>query len=173
MKTQQVLNILKVASWVIFFGLCIKPGAMLISTFVSLFINPLGARDLYLGLDLHEIYEFNKFHYAVLIGLMVTIELTKAYLFFWVVKTISKLNATLPFSLDMYNMISKMSKISLQIAITAIITSIYSQYLYYKMLHFKPIDTETEYLYLAGILYVIALIFKKGIELQSENELTI
>jgi hypothetical protein len=52
MKTNQILQILKVASWIMFIGLCIKTGAMIISFFVSLFINPEGAKDLYMGMNL-------------------------------------------------------------------------------------------------------------------------
>ena len=173
MKTQQILNILKVVSWILFIGLCLKPCAVLISAIVNLIQDPEAGSYIFMKYNLLEVYEYNKLYFFLLVGLIASIEFSKAYLFYWVIKTISKLNVAHPFSQDMFAMISKMSRISLQIAFTAIITSIYSQFLYYNMLHFKALDMETEYLYLAGILYVIALIFKKGIELQSENELTI
>ena len=56
MKTSQILKLMKVVSWIIFIGLCIKIGTVLISFFVSLVLNPEASRDLYLGLDLSSIY---------------------------------------------------------------------------------------------------------------------
>ncbi len=32
---------------------------------------------------------------------------------------------------------------------------------------------SSEFLFMAGIIFIIALIFKRGVEIQSENELTI
>lgn len=173
MKTQQILEILKVVAWILFIGLCIKTGAMLISFLVSLFVNPDGAKNLYLGLNLSELYAFSQWHYIVMGSLIVILSGLKAYLFYQVVKILSKINVKDPFSKYIADLILKMSGISLQIAITAIITGVYAGWLIEKQLHFTYEGGEGEFLFLAGILFVIAQIFKRGIELQSENELTI
>lgn len=34
-------------------------------------------------------------------------------------------------------------------------------------------NTDDEYLFMAGIIYIISQIFKRGIELQEENQLTV
>lgn len=172
MKTNQILGILTVVSWVLFLGLCISTGSILISFIVSLF-NPEGAYNLYMGMNLSKLYEFSKWHYIAMASLVIILSALKAYLFFWVVKIISKINVTHPFSKDIANIISKMSGIALQIGIMAVITNIYAQSLMKKNIYFTYQGGGAEFLYLAGILFVIAIIFKKGIEIQNENELTI
>ncbi|MCA1761022.1 MAG: DUF2975 domain-containing protein [Bacteroidales bacterium] len=173
MKTEQVLEILKVVAWIIFIGLCIKTGALLISFLVSLFINSAGAGNLYLGINLSELYAFSTGHYIALVGLVIFLSGLKAWLFFHVVKIISKINIAHPFSEYTAGLISKMSGIALQIGITAFITNAYAKWLMKSQVQFSYEGGETEFLFLAAILFVIAAIFKRGIELQSENELTI
>ncbi len=173
MKTTQILEILKVVAWILFIGLCIKTGAILISFIVSLFVNPEGAQNLYLGMNLSELLSFNQWHYLTMISLIVTLSGLKAYLFFRVAKIISKINISHPFSEYTGELISKMSGIALQIGITALIATAYAKWLMKKGIHFTYEGDEVEFLFLAGILFVIAVIFKRGIELQSENELTV
>jgi hypothetical protein len=173
MKTNQILQILKVASWIMFIGLCIKTGAMIISFFVSLFVNPEGAKDLYMGMNLSEILAFDLWHYIVLGSLIIILSGLKAYLFFKVVKIISKINIINPFSQEIARLISDLSVIALQIGITAFISNSYAKWLMKKEIHFAYDGGGIEFLFLAGILFVIAVIFKRGIEIQNENELTI
>lgn len=173
MKTQQIIEVLKVVSWILFIGLCIKTGAMIISVMVSLFINPEGARDLYTGMNLAQLLAYSQWHYITTVSLVVILSGLKAYLFYQVVQIISNINIIHPFSEKTAQLISKMSGIALQIGITAIITGIYAKWLLKKSVHFTFEAGGTDYLYLAGILFVISVIFKRGIELQTENELTI
>ncbi len=172
MNAKQILEILKVLSWIVFIGLCIKTGAMFISFFVSLFINADGASDLYMGLNLSELLAFNQGQYVVMAGLIIFLSGLKAYLFYQVIRIISKLNMANPFNEDIANLIAKLSGISLQIGITAIIINMYAKWLL-KQVHFVYEGGGTEFLYLAGILFVIAVIFKRGMEIQAENDLTV
>jgi hypothetical protein len=173
MKTNQIIDILKVVSWIIFIGLCIKTGAMLFSFLISLFVTSDAGRNLYMGLNLSELLSYSIRHYVVLGSLVIVLSGLKAYLFYYVVKIISGININHPFSKDVANLISKMSAIALQIGITAFITGSYAKWLLKYTAHFTFDGGGTEYFYLAGILFVIAVIFNKGIELQTENELTI
>lgn len=173
MSTQQILRILLIISWIIFIGLCIKVGVLIVSFVVSLFVNPKGAEDLYLGLNFSQLYEFGKWHYSAMMILIILIAGLKANLFFEVVKILTKININHPFSNSITKSIFKMSNISIQIGIVAIVSNIYTKLLMERKI-FIGFNSETsEFLFLAGILYVIAQIFKRGIELQSENELTV
>ena len=173
MNTKQVLGILKIVSWVLFIGLCIYAGTILTSFTISLFANSEAAKDLYLGMDLSQLQSYSTGHYIALMSLLITLAALKAYLFFQVVKIISKVNLVHPFTADISRLISKISSIALQIGITAIISDGYAKWLMKKGLSFTYEDGGTEFLLLAAIVFVIAQIFKRGIELQSENELTI
>lgn len=173
MKASTVLDILNVVSWIIFVGLCIRTGAMIISFIVSLFINAQAAGDLYLGHDLSELKDYNKLHYIVMAVLIIVQSGLKAYLFSLVIKIISKINLSSPFSENNGRIIFKMSSISLQVGILSVLLKSYAQWLSKNHVSVSYMGESTEFLFLAGILFVIAYIFKRGIELQSENELTV
>lgn len=173
MKTTQVLDVLKVVTWIIFIGLCIRTGVMLISFLVSLFINHAGAKDLYMGMDLSQLLAASKVHYIAFGFLIIILSGLKAYLFFWVVKIFSRINIAQPFSEYTAKLISRISGIALQIGITSVIVNGYAKWLMKSQAHLAYSGGETEFLFLAGILFVIAQIFNRGIELQRENELTI
>lgn len=173
MNTKQILQILKVISWIAFIGLCIKTGSMVVSFIVSLFIHTEGSRNLYMGLNLSALHQISLWHYVVMTGLIIILSGLKAYMFFWVIKIISGINVSNPFNEYTSRLILKLSGIALQIGITALITNIYAKWLMKNTAAFSYDGGGTEFLYLAGILFVIAVIFKRGIEIQKENELTI
>jgi len=173
MKATTVLDILRVVSWVIFIGLFIKTGGMIISLFVSLFIDAQAARGIYLGLFLPGLMDYNIWHYIVLAVFIIAISGLKAYLFYWVIKIISKINFTNPFSEYNGKIIFKMSSIALQIGILSVTVQSYVLWLSKNHVLIPYRGDSNDFLYLAGILFVIGFIFKRGIELQSENELTV
>ncbi len=173
MKTKQILNTIKIISWILFIGLCIKLGAILISSTISLFVNTAAAEDLYLGLDLSNVYDFSKNHYVMLLSLVVSILALKAYLFYLVIKIFLKIDFDMPFTKVIANLISDISYFSLSAGVLAYIANRYSNWLQKKGVLFDLEWGSSEFLFMAGIVFIIALIFKRGIEIQSENELTV
>ena len=173
MKTKQILELLKILSWVIFIGLCIKAGAIIISFAVSLFINTEAAKDLYLGLNLSQLNDYSNLYYICIVSFIITIALLKAYLFYLVIKIFKTINFHNPFNVVVGNLISKISYYAVVIAIIAIIANSYSDRLVKKGINFNVTWGSSEFLFMAGLLYIIAVIFKRGIEIQQENELTI
>ena len=173
MKTKQILNLMKVLSWITFIGLCIKTGALLITFCISLFINPEAAQNLYLGLDLSEIYNSNIWYYVNTLSFVIVLSGLKAYLFYLVIKIFLKINMDQPFNLLMISLIRKISHVALSIGVIAMIAQRYSTWLLHKGLMIPEEWGSEEFLFLAGIIFIIGLVFKRGIEIQSENELTI
>ena len=173
MKTKQVLDIMKIMSWIIFVGSCINAGAIIISFFVSVFINQEASKNLYLGLNLSEIYHFGKWQYIGVVLFIISIAVLKAHLFYLVITIFSKINLQHPFSFAVSNLISKISYACLSIGLIAVIASGYAKYLLNRGVSFRLNFDGSEFLFTAGILFIIAYLFKRGIEIQSENELTI
>jgi magnesium-transporting ATPase (P-type) len=173
MKTDKLLKLMKTFSWIIFIGLCIKAGALLISFLVTLFINENAAKDLYVDLNLFGLYQFSQTHFVVLILIMLFVIILKAYLFYVVISIFSKVNLKQPFNLAINQLISKMSAIALGIGLISVIGDIYTNYLVGKNYDANLMWSSKEFLFIACILFVISLIYKQGIELQTENELTI
>lgn len=173
MKTIKLLGLMKILSWIIFIGLCIKAGALLISFLVTLFINKNAAKDLYVDLNLFDLYEFSSCHFVALITIMLLVIVLKAYLFYVVITIFSKVNFQQPFTIIISQLISKMSLITFIIGLVSVIGNTYTTYLLGKGYDTNLTWSNKEFLFIACILYVISLLFKRGIELQQENELTI
>ncbi|WP_157717419.1 DUF2975 domain-containing protein [Christiangramia echinicola] len=173
MKTNKILSTMKVVSWAIFIGLCIKAGAIIISSFVSLFVNQEANKDLYLGLNLSTLYEFGVGHYVTLLAFMILLLILQAYIFFLVTKLFSKFNEHSPFNQELSNLIIKISYFSLFTGLIALIGTGYSKWLGNKDI-LIPFDWGAEeFLFMAGVIFIVALFYKRGIEIQSENELTV
>jgi hypothetical protein len=108
---------------------------------------------------------------------IVLLALLKAYLFYLVVNLFRKLNFVAPFSTDIAKIIEKISYEAFSIAILSIITKQYVKRLIQN--GYELSDTSTywndiaAFLMMAAIVYVISQIFKRGIELQQENDLTV
>ena len=107
--TKLILTILHVIAWIIFLGLCIKTGALLYSFFVTLVINPEGAKNLYMGLNLSSLYNFDIGDYAIVASLIIILSGAKAFLFYLVIKIFLKINLVAPFSKDVSLLISQAS----------------------------------------------------------------
>lgn len=168
-----VLKVMNVLFWIAFIGLCIKTGALLTSFIVCLFVNPEGANDLYLGLSLFDLYSYSKSHYIFTASLLIVLTGLKAYIAYYVIKIFMKFNLSKPFNSKLTDLFLKISHIALGTGILAIIAENYAKWIMKKGVS-VPIDWGgSEILLFAGVIYLFALVFKKGAELQAENDLTV
>lgn len=176
-STDTVLKVLQVVVWVIFIGLCIETGALLFNFVYSLF-NPVATKNLYLGLNLAELFERHKFIYLSIFSFLLTISALKAFTFYVLIKLFTALNLVKPFSEQIAGRVKTISNIVL---VTGLFSVMAHQF--YRGLTRKgiPVDHLVEefwndsgtLLMMAAILMVISHIFKKGVELQMENDLTV
>lgn len=178
--THQILKVLQILSWIIFIGLCIEAGGIAVNTFITLAINPHGAKNFWEGVDLSRLYDYDHGHFFVITFTMTIVAVLKAIMFYLIVKlfTEKKLDLSQPFSVELRRFILKLSYLALAIGLFS-----YSGYNYYVWLTKQGLETvdlqslhiggADVWLFMAVILYVIAQIVKRGIEIQSENELTI
>ena len=173
MKTKKILGIVKFISWIIFIGLCIKTGALIISFFESLFINPSAAKDLPMDLDLSALYHFNTAHYAIIVLFMIFFLLFKTFIFYLVIKIFSKVNLNKPFRFSVADLTTKISYVSFGTGLIALVANVYTEWMVKKGAY-VPLNWEySGYLFMAGIIFIVGQLFRRGIEIQSENELTI
>ena len=176
-KTKPILQVLHILSWVIFVGLCVRTGAILVSLFVSLFINTEGAKNLYAGLNLSSLFSYDRVQYSVVVLLIIFVSVLKAYVFYVVIKIFMKINFVHPFSETVATFISRIGYIALFIGILSMIASSYCDSLEKKgvdipdLNHF--IGAGIEHVLFAGVIVFISQVFKRGIEMQTENELTV
>lgn len=175
-KNDLILQVLNVVSWIIFIGLCVESGA-LIFNFVFTLFKPLATHNVYKGLDLSDLYKNQFNHYVGVMSFAIVISLLKAYLFYLVVKIFEKLNLVKPFCNEIAKLIEKISYEAFSIAIVSVVAHEYTKRLIksgYQVSHIEEYwDNISAFLMMAAIVFVISQIFKKGIEIQNENDLTV
>jgi len=173
MKTNIIMKVMNIIFWIIFIGLCIKTGALLVSLFVTLFINSNGAADTYMGLDLLNVYNFNVEYYLAIASFLIALSALKTYLAYLVIKLFMKFDINYPFNQKIASAIINMSYYALSIGVVAIIAENYGNRIMKQGLTLQIDWGAEQFLFFAGVIYIIALVFKRGVEIQNENELTI
>ena len=89
------------------------------------------------------------------------------------VQVASGFNIDKPFNTVTTHMISGISRLALFTGILAIVAQEYIKWLSEKSIS-VPLDLGgQEILLFAGVIYMLAKVFEKGVELQTENELTV
>lgn len=167
---------LRIIAWIIFIGLCIEAGGLIVNFIYSVY-NPEFVQNLYQKLDLSEMYQRNKWVFFGMYGFILIIAVLKAVLFYVVIILVTKIDLSKPFNSFVSKKISLISYYTFSIGILSYMALQTTK----KLLHhgfeidmlnqFWP-DSQA-FILMAAVIYVIAIIFAKGIELQNENELTI
>jgi hypothetical protein len=171
-KTDTLLTVMKVLSWLALVGLIVKITAILISYGVSIG-NPTGAKNLYMGLNLYNLRQYDFRQYTGMVSLTVAILVVETYIAFLVIKVLSKIKMANPFTIEVSK---KLEKISYMILFTWVISLIYNGHAAWLSKRITGLQENLisgEFLLLAGVVFVFSQIFKKGVEIQSEHELTI
>jgi|SRR5450755_5509 hypothetical protein len=179
-STKQILKVLLILSWIIFIGVCIEAGGCIFSAGYTLLINPINAAHFWVGNDLSGLYKYDPGYFIGETLLISIAAVLKACMFYGIVKILhdKKLDMAQPFSEELRRFILKISWLAFGIGLFTQWGVRYTEWLVKKGLSMP----DTQHLHLGGadvwlfmgvILFVIAQIFKRGIEIQRENELTV
>lgn len=171
-----IFKALMIVAWIIFVALCIEAGALVVNFIFSIF-NPSIVGDLYQKLDLSRLYQQSQMVFYGMFGFVLFIALLKAYLFYVVISLLHKFDLTKPFSSFVSKQIFQISYITFSIGIFSYIARQTTKDLSIQGYALQDlnqfwVDSQT-HIVMAAIIYIIAVIFKKGIELQNENDLTV
>lgn len=167
---------LYIVAWLIFVGLSIEAGGLIVNFFFSLY-NPEFVQNLYQKLDLSEMYKDSKMVFFGIYSFILTISILKAFLFYIVIRLMHKMELSKPFSNFVARQISQISYYTLSIGLLSYIASRIVKNL---MHHgFVPdnlnqfwADSQA-FILMGAVIYIIATIFKKGVDIQNENDLTV
>ncbi len=172
-----LLNILRVLTWAGFIGLCIKVCSLMISFGISIYLNPVASSNLYMGLDLSNLKNYDSTAYIMVVFCIIGIISLQTGMF-WVLLIIFKhINLMSPFHERIRQLILSLSILSCMIGILSKITFGYTSRLMGQGMRFpnlfEHIGLGDAFIFFAGILFFISVLYQKGIELQNENDLTI
>ncbi len=174
-STTQMLKILYVLSWIIFIGVCIEAGSYIFNAFFTLLINPDNASYF----NLSDLYKYDAGYFFVVLLIMSIVAVMKALMFYLIVKILhdKKLNMSQPFNKEMGSFIFNLSYLALGIGLFSYWGANYTRWMVKQGVKMPDIQHlrlggADVWLFMGVTLLVIAHIFKRGIEIQSENELT-
>lgn len=167
---------LKIVAWVIFVGLCIEAGGLLVNFIYSLF-KPEVIHHLYQKLDLSEMYARSKWAYFSMYSFVLGIALLKVVMFYVVSRLVIKIDLSKPFTSYVSRQITLISYYTVSIGLLSFIALESANNLMHRgfvtdILNQFWADSQA-FILMAAVIYVIATIFKKGIDIQNENDLTV
>ena len=171
-KTHEGLAAMQILAWIVFIGYLIEAGAILISYGVS-FVNPIAAKNLYLGLNLYNLRQLSFWQYSLAVSFLVALPVMKAYIAFLVIKTLSKFNMKNPFTPEVAHKLEKISFVAFGTWCVTMLSNAYTSWLIKKTGQLYGSLLSGEFIFMVGLVYIMARIFKRGVEIQSENDLTI
>jgi hypothetical protein len=177
MKNNNFLfKFLTVIAWIIFVGLSIEACALLVN-FIFTFLNPALLKNLYQKLDLSAMYNRSTATFYSMYTFILVIAFLKAALFYEVIKLVSKLDLNRPFSSFVSKKITTISYITFSIGLISIVARETANNLSHKGFDINRLNEfwvdSQAFILMAAVIYAIAIIFKRGIELQNENDSTI
>ncbi|MAO07484.1 MAG: hypothetical protein CL596_02095 [Alteromonas sp.] len=175
-RNNLVFKGLHIVAWVIFVGLCIEAGGLIVNFIFSLF-KPEFVQNLYQPLDLTEMYKDNKWPFFGIYGFILSISILKAFLFYIVIRLMHKMDLTKPFNTFVSDQILRISYYTLVIGLFSFIARQLAKNLSHHGFVSDSLNqfwTDSQAFILMGaVIYIIATIFKKGVDIQNENDLTV
>ena len=179
-STKKILLVLQIICWIIFVGVFIDACGYIFASFYTMTYNSANARTFWPGNDLSDLYAYDKGHFLVIVTFMCIVALMKAAMFYAIIKILQdkSLSLSQPFSRKAANFISLMALLALGAGLFSGWGVSYTEWLVKKGIEMP----DTYYLNLGGgdvwifmsvALFVVGLVFKRGIEIQTENELTV
>ena len=123
-------------------------------------------------MDLSAYRQQSFVHYTFVVGYKAILYITQAYIAFLMTRLLSGLNISRPFNADVVKL---MQKISYSILCVWLVTMAYDIHVYLLEKSYGLVASyiSGDSIFLAGITYILAQLFKRGAEIQSENELTV
>ncbi len=174
-RSNFVFKGLYIMAWIIFVGLSIEAGGLIVNFIFSLY-KPEFIPNLYQKLDLTELYNLNKWAFFGIYAFILMISLLKASLFYMLILLVSKLDLSKPFNNYVSNQITRISYMILSIGLISYFArktagSLQHQF---RIDSLNPFWEDSQaYVLMAAVVYVIAAIFSRGVEIQNENDLTV
>lgn len=175
-KNNFIFTAVHIVAWIIFVGLCIEACGLAVNFVFSIY-KPEFVPNLYQKLDLTGIYRRSRWAFFSVYTLILLIAFLKAHLFYIVIMLMHKIDLSKPFNSYVSTQIKRMSYVTLTIGLFSYLGRQTAKNLFQ---HGYPVDNISRFwedsqafILMAAVIYVIAIIFSKGVEIQHENDLTV
>jgi len=130
-----------------------------------------------MGFNISALEVLSRVEYNVVMIFLILSSATKAYLVYRVIQILSKINLIQPFNQNMASLITNINYVALAIGIIEVMADSYLEFLSGSSMTRLPlksfVENDNQFLFLAGIIFIISIVFKRGLEIQSDNNLTV
>ena len=174
-RTEIILVVLKYLALLAAIGFSIECGTQLFY-FVASFINPDWAKN---GNEIErnwfQIHQYSTWYYICAMSIAISISALIAWIWYLIFDLLLKLQLKSPFSMVVTKKLEKIAYRLLGVwFLISIVGKNYSHYLMKATgIQLTTNHSGDEYFFIAGIVYIISQIFKRGVEMQEENKLTV
>ena len=174
-KTEIVLVVMKYLALLAGIGFSIECGSQIFS-FAGSFANPSWAEKTYNADPFwFRVREQGSWYYPVLMSMLIVISALKAWIWYLIFDLLLKLQLDSPFSPFVSKKLESISYMLLGVwVMMALIAKSFAHYLLVETGIEVPENyIQDEYFFVAGIVFILSQLFKRGIEMQEENQLTV
>lgn len=175
-----VKNVLLFITWILFIGLCVQAGNFLCNAIFAVALNSTENSQFWKVTDLSALFQYNETYFITQTSLMVIVVVMKAILFYLILKLLlnKSFDFSKPFNEDFKKFISMTGYLTLGLGIFSnwgsnYAASIKNSGVAMPTLESMELAGADVWIFMSVTLFVIAYIVKKGIEIQTENDLTI
>lgn len=178
-KTKVILILLYIIAWIIFVGLSIEAGGF-ITNAVFVLVKPDAVPYLWQQVDLRDLLQYGHGFFFTLVTIISIVTVLKAILFYLIISILhnKKIKIEQPFTNIAQRFILRIASLSLLIGLFSIIGAKGAAWLNaqgvkmpdLESLHLSGADV---WVFMSIALFVVASVFRKGIELQTEQDLTV
>ncbi len=166
-KTELLLKVMRFLAWLVFIGLLIKAGAIIMSFGVSM-NNSEAAKNLYRGMDLSRYENYSFINYTAIVFYYILLYLLQAYIALFATKLLSSTNLEKLYSTTVLGLVQKISYTIFGVLVIAILHNLHVAILE-KYAGIAPEYITSEYIFLAGMVFVLVIIFKRSLDIQLAN----
>lgn len=171
-----IFYFLHVIVWIVFVGLSIEFGALLVNFLFNVF-RPEAVPRLYEKLDMQGVYRASTTAFYVLYGLALCISFLKAVMFYLVILLMFKIDLNRPFTLSVATRILSIAYVTIAVGVLILVAKQVAKNMTHRGVDLSPLGRfwgeGDAFLFTGAIIYIIAVIFKTGTAIQKENELTV
>ena len=173
-RTEKILSVLRVLAWLGVIGYAVNLGSQLICFAVS-FTNPVASKKIPgVAQDLANLLNYNLWFYVLAMSFVIALSAMFVCLWYQVMTLLSKLNIRSPFTSMVSKKLEMIAWWLFAIWVVGFIGETYANWLSKRLgERLNIINIQDEFLFTAGIVYIISQIFKHGIEMQEEYQQTI
>lgn len=171
-KTETILIIMNVLAWIVFIGLLFEAGAILVTYGITV-VKPNIASKLYKSQDWLSLMQFDFWYYTGIITLKAAILILEAYIAYMVIKVLSSIKMANPFTMEVAKKLENIAYTLITVWVAVLVYNGQLKWLSKDVVNILDKRLSPDFIVYAGLIFIISQIFKKGVEIQTENELTV